>query len=98
MQFNPIPQFLPKLLGGMLLLGGSLAAFAMEPKVVASIKPVHSLAAGVMQGVGEPRLLVSGGALRRMNTASNLRIPAPLVKLSLCSGSGRIWRVSWSSR
>ncbi|CDH46580.1 zinc ABC transporter substrate-binding protein, partial [Candidatus Contendibacter odensensis] len=62
MQFNPIPQFLPKLLGGMLLLGGSLAAFAMEPKVVASIKPVHSLAAGVMQGVGEPRLLVSGGA------------------------------------
>ncbi|MBK8752077.1 MAG: zinc ABC transporter substrate-binding protein [Candidatus Competibacteraceae bacterium] len=46
----------------MLLLGGSLAAFAMEPKVVASIKPVHSLAAGVMQGVGEPRLLVSGGA------------------------------------
>lgn len=62
MQFNPIPQFLPKLLGGMLLLGGSLAAFAMEPKVVASIKPVHSLVAGVMQGVGEPRLLVSGGA------------------------------------
>ena len=62
MQFNPMPQFLPKLLGGMLLLCGSLAAFAAEPKVVASIKPVHSLAAGVMQGVGEPRLLVSGGA------------------------------------
>ncbi|MCC8998043.1 MAG: zinc ABC transporter substrate-binding protein [Candidatus Contendobacter sp.] len=62
MQFNPMPQFLPKLLGGMLLLGGSLAVFAAEPKVVASIKPVHSLAAGVMQGVGEPRLLVSGGA------------------------------------
>ncbi len=62
MQFNPIPQFLPKLLGGLLLLGGSLAAFAAEPKVVASIKPVHSLVAGVMQGVGEPRLLVSGGA------------------------------------
>jgi len=31
-------------------------------KVVASIKPVHSLAAGLMQGVGEPSLIVSGGA------------------------------------
>lgn len=56
MKFNPI-----KLLAGLLLCG-SLAAFAAEPKVVASIKPVHSLVAGVMQGVGEPRLLVSGGA------------------------------------
>lgn len=33
-----------------------------EPKVVASIKPIHSLAAGVMEGVGTPTLLVGGAA------------------------------------
>ena len=32
------------------------------PNVVASLAPVHSLAVGVMQGVGQPRLLVTGGA------------------------------------
>ncbi len=34
---------------------------ATSPKVVASINPVHSLVAGVMQGVGEPTLLLKGG-------------------------------------
>lgn len=37
-------------------------AAAAEPQVVASIRPVHSLVAGVMQGVGEPVLLLSGAA------------------------------------
>jgi len=32
------------------------------PAVVVSLKPVHSLVAGVMEGVGEPRLLVAGAA------------------------------------
>jgi len=32
------------------------------PRVVASIKPVHSLVAGVMKGVGEPWLLLKGAA------------------------------------
>jgi zinc transport system substrate-binding protein len=32
-----------------------------EIDVVASIKPLHSLVAGVMQGIGEPALLVKGG-------------------------------------
>jgi zinc transport system substrate-binding protein len=31
------------------------------PQVVVSIKPVHALVAGVMQGVAEPQLLVKGG-------------------------------------
>jgi len=31
------------------------------PKVIASIKPVHSLVAGVMDGIGTPSLLVEGG-------------------------------------
>ena len=38
------------------------AAAAEAPTVVASIKPVHSLVAGVMQGVGSPHLIVQGGA------------------------------------
>lgn len=37
-------------------------AWAEAPKVVVSIKPIHSLVASVMQGVGEPALLVRGGA------------------------------------
>jgi len=32
------------------------------PKVVASIKPIHSLVAGVMDGIGTPALIVEGGA------------------------------------
>lgn len=32
------------------------------PDVIVSIKPVHSLAAGVMDGIGEPSLLIKGGA------------------------------------
>lgn len=40
----------------------SVSARADAPRVVASIKPVHSLVAGVMAGVGEPMLLINGGA------------------------------------
>ena len=40
------------------LIAGPAAA---APKVVASIKPVHSLVAGVMGGIGEPVLLIAGG-------------------------------------
>ena len=43
------------------LAAGALApASADEPAVVASIKPIHSLVAGVMASVGEPVLLVKG--------------------------------------
>ncbi|WP_042696339.1 metal ABC transporter solute-binding protein, Zn/Mn family, partial [Azospirillum sp. B506] len=37
-------------------------AWAEAPKVVVSIKPIHSLVASVMHGVGTPTLLVRGGA------------------------------------
>jgi zinc transport system substrate-binding protein len=48
-------------LAGLALDAGALAsASADAPAVVASIKPVHSLVAGVMEGVGEPVLLVKG--------------------------------------
>lgn len=36
------------------------AAFAKVPDVVATIQPLHSLAAMVMDGIGEPHLLVKG--------------------------------------
>jgi zinc transport system substrate-binding protein len=48
-------------LAGIALGAGALApASADEPAVVASIKPIHSLVAGVMEGIGEPVLLVKG--------------------------------------
>ncbi|MCZ4092619.1 zinc ABC transporter substrate-binding protein ZnuA [Sinorhizobium psoraleae] len=40
----------------------SSPAWADAPNVVASIKPVHSLVASIMEGVGEPSLIVEGGA------------------------------------
>jgi zinc transport system substrate-binding protein len=43
------------------LVAAALPAEA-APEVVVSIKPLHSLVARVMQGVGEPVLLVGGGA------------------------------------
>ncbi|EWY40509.1 zinc transporter [Skermanella stibiiresistens SB22] len=46
---------------GMAFFSG--AAFSAEPpKVLTSIKPIHSLVAGVMRGVAEPGLLVKGAA------------------------------------
>lgn len=45
-----------------LLLGASGAAWADAPNVVVSIKPIHSLVASIMQGVGEPALIVEGAA------------------------------------
>ncbi len=50
----------------------ALCAFAppagAAPKVVASIKPIHSLIAGVMAGVAEPDLIVAGGASPHLYT------------------------------
>lgn len=47
------------LLASTLLTASAVAAQA-EINVVASIKPIHSLVAGVMEGVGEPGLIVQG--------------------------------------
>lgn len=45
-------------LAGLMLGGTALAA----PTVVASTKPVHALVAAVMDGIGEPDLIVKGAA------------------------------------
>ena len=52
------------LLGLAVALSATLAvpARAQDPKVVVTIKPMHSLAAAVMEGVGTPRLLIDGTA------------------------------------
>ena len=49
----------PVLAAGAVAIGTSAAASA-DIRVVASIKPVHSLVSAVMAGVGEPRLLIRG--------------------------------------
>ncbi|MBA2126615.1 zinc ABC transporter substrate-binding protein [Hyphomicrobium methylovorum] len=46
----------------MFLLAFAGAARANTPNVVVTIKPIHALVAQVMEGVGEPRLLVDGSA------------------------------------
>ncbi|SCB43086.1 zinc ABC transporter substrate-binding protein ZnuA [Rhizobium multihospitium] len=48
------------LLSGLLVSTTATAADA--PKVVVSIKPIHSLVAAIMQGVGTPDLIVDGAA------------------------------------
>ncbi|HEY4135246.1 MAG TPA: zinc ABC transporter substrate-binding protein [Alphaproteobacteria bacterium] len=40
------------------LLQATVATAAAPPRVLATIKPLHSLAAGVMAGVGQPQLLM----------------------------------------
>lgn len=51
------------LAAGLLALSVTVWAAAPQgPRVVVSIKPLHSLVAGVMQGVGEPQLLLQGGS------------------------------------
>ena len=45
-----------------LLLASSISSRADALKVAASFKPVHSLAAAIMQGVGAPYLIVKGPA------------------------------------
>ena len=61
----PICKTLPGLVTVFALGSASLAALPVKAEdlnVVVSIKPIHSLVAAVMQGVGEPALIVKGAA------------------------------------
>ena len=50
------------LLASSLLAGTAIAAPAQAaPEVVATVKPLHSLVSAVMDGVGEPKLLLEAG-------------------------------------
>ena len=55
-----LPVAASLLLSGLLV--GTTATAADGPKVVVSIKPIHSLVAAIMQGVGTPDLIVDGAA------------------------------------
>jgi len=46
----------------ILVVAFGAAGAAADVRVVASIKPIHSLVAGVMDGVGTPTLLIEGAA------------------------------------
>ncbi|WP_417829417.1 zinc ABC transporter substrate-binding protein [Thalassospira sp.] len=69
---NPLPSVLRRLLfsssliaAAPLALGMTSPAFAHDhdaPNVVASIKPVHSIASAIMKDIGEPVLLVDGAS------------------------------------
>ncbi|TAX72724.1 zinc ABC transporter substrate-binding protein [Rhizobium leguminosarum] len=52
---------IPALAIPALLFAGTMRA-ADAPVVVTSIKPIHSLVSAIMQGVGEPELIVDGAA------------------------------------
>lgn len=53
---------LKKLLIGSIALSIGFAAQAEVPNVVTTIKPLHSLVAQIMDGVGEPKLLIKEGS------------------------------------
>jgi zinc transport system substrate-binding protein len=55
-----IPSLASIFLIFIVLFGYTATSRADVPHVVSSIKPVHSLTAAVMQGAGEPELLVNG--------------------------------------
>ena len=57
----PAVLAIPALAVPALLFAGTMRA-ADAPVVVTSIKPIHSLVSAIMQGVGEPELIVDGAA------------------------------------
>ncbi len=57
-----LPAFRFGLVVALGLSAWTAGAAIAAPRVVASIPPVHSLVAGVMQGIGEPALLLPGSA------------------------------------
>ncbi len=56
------PGLLAAAMSAATAMGGSLTPAQAAPDVVVSIKPIHSLVAAVMHGVGEPGLIVEGAA------------------------------------
>jgi zinc transport system substrate-binding protein len=64
MRYRRLCRSLAVLLIGIAMAGPAAAA----PEVIASIKPIHSLIAGVMEGVGEPGLIVAGSSSPHLYT------------------------------
>lgn len=48
----------------LFLFGFLMSAWAGNvPRVLVSIKPIHSIVAGIMEGIGQPKLIVEGDAI-----------------------------------
>lgn len=54
--------FLTLLISGLILTSPPVLAAGAGLKVIATIRPLHSLVAGIMQGVGVPKLLIVSGS------------------------------------
>ena len=65
--FRAITVALVLTLSTALTVAGTEVKAGEAPRTVVTIKPIHALVAGVMAGVGEPVLLVSGGASPHMH-------------------------------
>jgi zinc transport system substrate-binding protein len=61
-QLSALSPNLSKFIAAALLFTSTALAHAEAPKAVASFKPIHSLVAAVMRGVGAPYLMVKGAA------------------------------------
>lgn len=57
---RPLKQIVPAAAAALLTL--TAAAQAEAPTVVTSIKPIHSIASAVMEGVGTPHVLIDGAS------------------------------------
>jgi zinc transport system substrate-binding protein len=60
LRLKPLPSICALSLAASLLATGAQAS--QVPHVVVSIKPVHSIVASIMEGVGTPELIVKGAA------------------------------------
>jgi zinc transport system substrate-binding protein len=72
-------------------LWSSGTAAAQAPEVIVTLKPVHSLVAGIMEGIGEPKLLITGSASEhgyslKPSDAKALRQAKVVVRVSEAAG------------
>lgn len=57
---EPAMRYFKSILFASTLLSASAISAQADINVVASVKPIHSLVAAVMEGVGEPQLIIEG--------------------------------------
>ena len=86
------------LLAAALTVALAFDAAAAVPDVVVSIKPLHSLVASLMDGVGEPTLLVGGGASLHSFSLKPSAGRGAARRPSWWSGSAPTWRPSCTIR
>jgi cytochrome oxidase Cu insertion factor (SCO1/SenC/PrrC family)/ABC-type Zn2+ transport system substrate-binding protein/surface adhesin len=71
----------------LLLATGHAVAADIAPSVAVSIRPLHALVAGLMQGVGEPALLIAAGDPRRWQADEAARAQVREAQLIVWTGA-----------